>query len=289
MIIEPIQGQELVIPPAGYLRSVAELCRKNDILLTIDEIKVGMGRTGKLFAFMHEEGVVPDVLTISKAIGGGKCAMGVMVTSERHWRKAYGKRKDSALHSTTFGGIGQSCAVGIKALEIISNPEFLDTVAKRGEYMLRRLEAVKQAHPRLVSRVFGRGLFVGIEFNFGGLNSDSIRRYNIPFLKDANAAFMCALVRKMYNKHRVLCSFSPPRPSLMMLMPPLIITNSEIDRFVGALDACLEDGFAKLFFGFVRQNLIGSPTVPKPPIAEPPNRATELDSCTSSAAPNQSA
>ncbi len=258
VIMEPIQGQTLEIHPKGYLKEVRNLCKENDILLLIDEIKVGMGRTGKLFSFL-EENLVPDILTISKALGGGKRAIGVMVTSAKLSKKAYGKRKDSALHSTTFGGLGESCAVAIEALNIISDQKFLDNVQEQGSYFLEQLKKLKEKYPKHIQTIVGKGLYLGIIFNFSSYEK-SLKLLRIPFINDMRVVLMGSIVRCLYRKYGLLTHFTAPRPEMLVIMPPLIIEKEQIDYFIESVDKTIELGFTRLFGKFLvgnTKNLMG--------------------------------
>tara|TARA_B100001250_G_scaffold374783_1_gene361851 strand:+ start:11998 stop:13413 length:1416 start_codon:yes stop_codon:yes gene_type:complete len=252
LIIEPIQGQSLGLLPKGYLKKTVELCNNNDILVLIDEIKVGMGRTGKLFSFL-DENVVPDVVTISKALGGGKRAIGVMVTNSKLSKLAYGKKKDSALHSTTFSGLGTSCAVAIETLNIISNPDFLKNVEEKGNYLNLKLTEIKNKYPEIIKSIIGKGLYIGINFNFIPYEN-KMNKLKIPFLKDIKVALMGSIVRSLYRDYNILTHFTPPEPSMLVLMPPLIISNQEIDKFIYSLDNLLAKGLINLFSKFLINN-----------------------------------
>ena len=252
IVIEPIQGQTLGVHPTGYLRDVASLCKKNDILMLMDEIKVGMGRTGKLFSFLEEK-IVPDILTISKALGGGKRAIGVMVTSASLSRKAYGKRKDSALHSTTFGGLGESCAVAIETLNIISDERFLENVEEKGSYFFKKLQDLKEKYPTHIKEIAGKGLYLGIVFDFSRYEKN-LKSLKIPFVNDMQVALMGSIVRCLYSQYGLLTHFTPPRPNMLVIMPPLIITKEQIDYFMESIDSVLKIGFSRLFGKFVVEN-----------------------------------
>lgn len=253
IIMEPIQGQTLEIPPSGYLKNVSELCKKNDILLLIDEIKVGMGRTGNLFAF-QEEDFVPDIVTISKALGGGKRAIGVMTTSARLSKKAYGKRKDSALHSTTFGGLGSSCAVAIEALNIISDPDLLANVRDKSSYFLDELEKLRIKYPKNIKQVVGKGLYLGVIFDFSPYEN-KLKILRLPFINDMKVALIGSIVRCLYSKHDILTHFTPPRADMLVIMPPLIVEKEQIDYFINSLDSVLEMGLHRLFAKFILDNV----------------------------------
>ena len=252
MIIEPIQGQVLGIHPKGYLEEAINLCKANGILTLIDEIKVGLGRTGKLFSFF-ENNIVPDIVTISKALGGGKRAIGAMVTSSKLSRKAYGRKKDSAIHSTTFGGLGESCAVAIEALKIISDKKFLEEVIDKGEYFLHELNKLKKKHPKIINNISGEGLYLGVEFNFVPFEKN-IKKMSIPFINDYKVVLMGSIVRFLYREYGILTHFTPPRPAMLIIMPPLIIKKGEIDIFIESLDHTLKLGLVKLFGKFLLNN-----------------------------------
>lgn len=253
VIMEPMQGQTVGVHPKGYLNEAINLCKENSILMLFDEIKVGMGRTGKLFSFF-EEGVVPDILTISKALGGGKRAIGAMVTSAELSRQAYGKRKDSALHSTTFGGLGESCAVAIEALNIISDQIFLDSVEKKGSYFFEKLIQLKIKYPKIIKEIVGKGLYIGIVFDFIHYEKH-LKKIKIPFITDMKIVLMGSIIRCLYREYGLLTHFTPPRPDILVIMPPLIIKESEIDYFVDSIDKILKIGLLRLFKKFLIGNI----------------------------------
>jgi ornithine--oxo-acid transaminase len=155
VMLEPIQGEGgVIIPPAGYLKRVAEVCRKNNVLLMADEIQTGLGRTGKLFASEHE-GVRPDVMIIGKALAGGfypvsavladKPLLGLFTPGE---------------HGSTFGGNPLAAAVARAALKVIRDEKLAERSAELGEYFIEQLAEIPSRH---VKEVRGKGLFVGVE------------------------------------------------------------------------------------------------------------------------------
>lgn len=154
-LVEPIQGEAgVVVPPDGYLACCAELCRKHDVLLMLDEIQTGFGRTGRKFCYEHEAGVKPDVLILGKALGGGVLPVSAVVASS----KLLGLFRPGE-HGSTFGGNPLACAVAREALKVLTEEGLVERSARLGTRLLADLRAIK--HP-LIQEVRGKGLFVGL-------------------------------------------------------------------------------------------------------------------------------
>jgi acetylornithine/succinyldiaminopimelate/putrescine aminotransferase len=253
VVVEPMQGQNVALPPKGYLPAVAKLCKERGIVSIFDEVKVGMGRTGTFCAFMAED-VVPDIVTLSKCLGGGKRAIAVTVTTQEIFRRAYGKQKDAGTHTTTFGGLGSSCAVAIEAVNIVADPKFLSEVRRKGDKLRAELERLQAKYPKQIRAVVGRGLFCGVEFNFS-LPGVKPKMPRIPFVKTFEVVLMGSIIRELYRKHGVLSHFSSSDPTILHVMPPLIVTDAQMDQYIAALDATLARGWMGLASRFVQGNL----------------------------------
>lgn len=154
VMLEPIQGEAgVVVPPEGYLRKVAEVCKKNNVLLIADEIQTGLGRTGKLFASEYD-GVRPDITIVGKALSGGFYPVSAVLA-------------DTALlglfspgeHGSTFGGSPLAAAVARASLKVIRDEKLVENAAKMGEYFKEQLEEIPSPHVKLVR---GRGLLIGV-------------------------------------------------------------------------------------------------------------------------------
>ncbi|KKW90671.1 aspartate aminotransferase family protein [Sphingobium chungbukense] len=253
-IIEPIRGTACEVPPPGYLAAFAQLCRENDILSIFDEVKVGTGRTGRFCAFMHEN-VVPDMVTLAKTLGGGKCAMGAMVTSRALFERAYGNRNDCNLHSSTFSGLGESCAVAIETLNTLYDDGLIDNAAEMGRYLEGRLEALKARYPRTLIDVRGRGLFRAIRLNFReDLVAKLIDVSNNPIFLTYQTVLIGAVARQLYDRHNVIVHFQPGARDILHFMPPFIVTRAEIDQLVDGLDEIFDRGIADSALRFVIEN-----------------------------------
>jgi ornithine--oxo-acid transaminase len=156
-LVEPIQGEAgIILPPAGYLREAAEICREHNVLLMCDEIQSGLGRTGRLFAYMHDE-IVPDVVIIGKALSGGYYPISAVLAS----REILGVFSPGD-HGSTFGGNPLACAVARAALRVIVDEELSERSAELGEYALDRLQKIDSRH---VASVRGKGLWIAIDLN----------------------------------------------------------------------------------------------------------------------------
>jgi acetylornithine/N-succinyldiaminopimelate aminotransferase len=161
ILVEPIQGEGGVnVPPDGYLRALRELCDRRGLLLLLDEVQVGMGRTGTLFAH-EQDGIRPDVVTLAKALGGG-LPIGAMLTTAE-----VAAALDTGAHGSTFGGNPLACAAGIAVLEAIRSEGVLDNCRTIGARIQDRLEALRRELP-MIRAVRGRGLILGIELDRPG-------------------------------------------------------------------------------------------------------------------------
>jgi ornithine--oxo-acid transaminase len=195
-LVEPIQGEAgIVIPPEGYLRQVADICRNNNVLLMTDEIQSGLGRTGKLFAYMHE-GIKPDVLIVGKALAGGFYPVSAVLAS----REVLGVFQPGD-HGSTFGGNPLGCAVARTALRVLVEEKLVEKSADLGGYFLSLLKTLRSPD---LKEVRGKGLWIGIELN-------SPARPYCEALKEVG----------------VLCKETHDR--VIRIAPPLVIQRQEID------------------------------------------------------------
>ena len=195
-LVEPIQGEAgIVIPPEGFLREAAEICRQNQVLLMVDEIQSGLGRTGKLFAYMHEA-VTPDVLIIGKALAGGFYPVSAVLAS----REILGVYKPGD-HGSTFGGNPMGCAIARTALRVLIEEKMVERSAELGAYFLTLLQTLRSSD---LEEVRGKGLWIGIELH-------SPARPYCEALKEEG----------------ILCKETHDR--VIRIAPPLVISRQEID------------------------------------------------------------
>ncbi len=208
VIVETIQGEGgMAILDHDYLQDLRKITADKDILLIVDEIQTGIGRTGRIFSYEHY-GITPDIVTVAKALGGG-LPIGATIFSEK-----VASVMDFGAHGSTFGGNPLITRVALKVLEIIENEGFLRNVEKRGEYFLERLKE-KLGNHKLVKEVRGRGLMIGVELHD-------------PVARD--------VAERMFEK-KILIGVSGDYT--LRFLPPLIVSEDEIDRVCEVLEDVL--------------------------------------------------
>lgn len=162
VLLEPIQGEGgIILPPPDYLRQVRELCDEYDALLVLDEVQTGMGRTGKMFA-SELYGVVPDILCLAKAFGGGVMPAGAVVGNEKAFKNLF---PNPFMHTTTFGGNPLACAAAIATIDVLLEEKLPERADEAGRHLLAGLKQAAVGHEDKVMEIRGVGLMIGIEFH----------------------------------------------------------------------------------------------------------------------------
>ncbi|BAS27610.1 aspartate aminotransferase family protein [Limnochorda pilosa] len=243
-IIEPIQGEGgVILAPSGYLKTAEELCRRTGTLLIVDEVQTGLGRTGTLFACEAED-VRPDLLCLSKSLGGGVEPIGATVATERVWQKGFGSLERSRIHTSTFGGNSRAAAAALAALDIIVREDLHQRAAELGAYLLARLGALRDRHPETVRAVRGRGLLIGLEFQEP---QGWVNRLSFGGAARLSQEYLASLVAgELLRRHHVMTVFTLNNPNVLRLEPPLIVTREQIDHVVDALDDVLSGARSSL-------------------------------------------
>lgn len=233
-IVEPIQGEGgIIVPPDGYLRKVRDICTTYNTLLIVDEIQTGFGRTGKCFA-CEEEGIVPDILCLSKSFGGGVMSLAAYTTTEKVWKKAYGSIEKATLHTSTFGGNSRAVAAGIATLEILFREDLPRQAAEKGEYLMEKLRQLQKKYPFL-KEVRGRGLMIGIEF--AQPEKGLLNRLTGGTLEKLAGEYLGAMVAgELLNKYRIVTAYTLNNPNVIRLEPPLVVSYEQLDTLLAALD-----------------------------------------------------
>ncbi len=207
VLLEPIQGEGGVkVPDPDYLRNVRALCDEKGILMILDEVQVGMGRTGRLFACEHD-GVQPDIMTLAKAMGNG-FPLGALLATDR-----VASVFVPGTHASTFGGNPLAMAAGLAVLETMLNGGILENCRRSGRYLRERLEALQQKYD-WIKEVRGRGLILGMELTSEG----------------------AGIVRSCMEKGLLInCT----NENVLRFVPPLIISEADVDEAVEILDRAM--------------------------------------------------
>ena len=208
VMLELVQGEGGVTPAdPAWVRALAQLCAKTGVLLIIDEVQTGIGRTGTWFAY-QQYGIKPDIVSLAKGLGSGFPVGAILA------REEVGEAFSPGTHGSTFGGNPLAMAAGLATIEVIEQERLLERVNELSRYLLSRLERIKQAHPAKVADVRGKGLLLGVELT-------------------QPVADVLAYMREK----RVLALQAGPQ--VIRLLPSFVSTEAELDRLAEVLDAAI--------------------------------------------------
>lgn len=252
IIVEAIHGEGVIIPPKGYLKRIRKLCDEHNILMIIDEIFCGLGRTGKMFSFEYEE-IIPDIFTIAKSLGGGKASIGAYITKDHIYKAAYGSLKDSMIHTTTFNGLGEECYTAIEAVNILVEEGLVENSAKMGDYFLSRLNTLKHKHHDIIKDARGTGLLLCVELRQPASEIVNSLGDISSFANQFMDGFLSGIVLSLLmHKHNILVFPGPNDKSSLMIIPPLIVEKEHVDYFIDSLDDLLSMGILNMVKAYSR-------------------------------------
>jgi ornithine--oxo-acid transaminase len=210
-LVEPIQGEGgIIVPPEGWLKEVRRICTEHNVLLILDEVQSGLGRSGKMFTFQYDD-IVPDGLILGKALGGGMLPVSLFLS-----RRDILTLMTPGSHGSTFGGNPLACAVAYEALCVLEEEHLVERSAELGAYMIQRLRAMNSP---LVKEVRGKGLWIGVEFH-----EDHVSAWDVCL--------------KMLSKGVLI---KDTHKKVVRFAPPLIITREEIDFALDAFEEVLHE------------------------------------------------
>lgn len=255
IIIEAIKGDLVMVPPRGYLKDLSKICKEHKIILIIDEIFTGFGRTGKMFAFEHE-GIIPDIVTFSKALGGGKASISGYIVKSKIFKNTYASLDRCMIHTTTYGGLGEECATAIEAINIVDREGLVERSRIQGEYLLSRMKAIKNKYPEYIKEARGIGLLCIFELYKSSeiLGRKISSRLRIPEDK-VSGLFPAMIIAEMLNKYNCLL-YTGSRMDILFLNPALIVERYQIDSFMDALDGVLGKNPLKLAMRLLKNYIV---------------------------------
>jgi len=250
-IVEAIRTEGVVIPPNGYFQKIRKLCDQYEIVLIMDEVYSGFGRTGKMFAFEHHQ-IVPDICSFSKAFGGGKGTFAAFIARKRIFQKAYGKLSEATLHSSTYNGYGEEVIAALEAINILYDEHLIENSAELGGYFLAQLKKLQEKHT-IIQYVNGIGLLLCIRFE----NTAYKVAKRLPGVPEELFAKLTTggIITELYEKHHILIQTPPHDPNQLLISPPLVITKQEIDYFINALDEVLKLNLMEIATKYLKRYL----------------------------------
>jgi ornithine--oxo-acid transaminase len=237
LVLEPIQGEGGVrVPEPAYLSDAQALCRKFETLFILDEVQTGLGRTGKFLA-AHHYGVEPDMVVLAKALSGGLIPSGAMLMSDAIFRSVYNSLKRAIVHTSTYSENALAMRAGLAALEVLDAERLPARAERLGEILRRRLTEELSGF-EMVSAVRGAGLLCGIAFQ-------PPKRVNLRIPFEGFRAihpgmFGQMIVRRLFNDKNFLTQICGNDFMVLKVSPPLVVDESDIERFVFAMRDVLE-------------------------------------------------
>ncbi len=223
VILETVQGEGGIIPASpGYLAEVRRITQQAGVLLILDEVQTGLGRTGRLFGCNHDD-VQPDIITLAKALGGGVMPIGATVFTPEICESAFGE--NPYIHTSTFGGNQLACAAGLAALEFTLKEDLPALAASSGDRLKAGLTGALDRTPGALKEVRGLGLMLGVEFA----------------IQDVAELTINGMARR-----GVIAGYTLNNPKVIRFEPPLIVTSSEIDRAVEAFSDAVQESMELL-------------------------------------------
>jgi ornithine--oxo-acid transaminase len=229
-LVEPVQGKGVNLPPEGYLVGAQELCRRYGTLFAVDEVQTGLGRTGKLFALEHWA-LEPDLVTVAKSLSGGYVPVGALLMARGVYDAVFDSLEHSVSHGSTFAPNDLAMAAGIATLRELDEKGLVARSARLGELLLQRTRALADEH-EVVREARGLGLIWALEF--GEPESGSIAWRMMERMQ--TGLFAQLVVVPLFTKHRILSQVAGHDLPVLKGLPPLVLTERDIDDLVTALD-----------------------------------------------------
>ena len=271
VIIEPFSASCMYGCSESFLLEMRKICDQEQIILIFDEVYSGWSKTGHLFNFMRVKNLCPDILTMSKSFGGGKSSISAYVTRDKVFNKAYGKLKDSNLHTTTYTGFGEEAATALEAIQIVIDDNYSEKARDIFNQLNPKLKEMKKKFPSIIKEVRGQGTMNGILIYPPIKYMDEIidkLPYNI--IKDKYNAFsqivIASIMEELYSEYKILTipqdriikklSGEIERFAYLAIKPACIATSEEINYFLSSLEKVLNISIVNLIRKLLQKKIL---------------------------------
>ncbi len=258
IFVEPFSCSTLTECTQDFLLAVRELCDQRDILLVFDEIYSGFAKCGPNF-YMEKYGVTPDIVTLSKALGGGKSSISAYVARDHVFEKAYGSRAGALMHSTTYNSFGEECVTALEACNILVEEKLSEKSNLLQDVISTELTNLKKLHPSVIKEVRGAGTHFGLSFTSSlEMLSPLMRMVPVAFFQDprfVQKLVVTSLIEEFYCESRCLCAFTANNEVFLNFSPAPIADPTTVASLIREFDSVLQKGLYGCVASFVKKNL----------------------------------
>jgi putrescine aminotransferase len=258
ILVEPFSASTMRRWSEDDLLALQRLCRERNIVLIFDEVYTGWGKTGSLFYFMRHEGLMPDILTYSKSLGGGKASIAGYTAREPIFRRAYDRLTDVILHSTTYYGFGEETATALEAIAVVVDDDYPARARALEAVLQPGLDRLAKAYPEVIGRISGAGALWGVFLGGGPGLLDLAGKLMPGFTHDPQfrtKLITLSVIAHLFREHGIMTYYSPNADNPLMVAPSLVATPDDVEHFLAALDATLSRGLPRLLAAFVRERV----------------------------------
>jgi ornithine--oxo-acid transaminase len=232
LVLEPIQGKGVNLPPEGWLQGAQALCRDAGALLVCDEVQTGVGRTGRFLALEHW-GLAPDMICLAKALSGGLVPIGAVLVARAAFERVFDGMERAVRHGSTFGGNDLAAAAALATLRVLDREGLVAHAERMGALLLELTEPLRERH-EVVKDVRGAGLMWAIEF--GPPPGRAARRLWETVERRQPGLFAQLVTVPLFHEHKILCQVAGHRMNVIKALPALVVEEQEIRRFAAALE-----------------------------------------------------
>ena len=259
IFIEPFSCSTLTESNEDFLKEAKKVCKSNKILMVFDEIYSGFGKCGFDFYF-KKYGIKPDIITLSKSLGGGKSSISAYVTNKEVFSKSYGTLGGSLLHSTTYNSLAEECATVIETTNLMNDKKLIKNISELDFIINKKLNSLKSKYPNIISEIRGSGCHYGIifkkKFNFF---SKIIKLIPIKFIQDPlflDKLVVTSIMEEYFVRKNTLTAFTSNIDVILNFSPPINCEKKILEKKLDDFEDIIRNGVEKLVLKFVKKNLI---------------------------------